>query len=117
MVGSLAALTALDWRIWLRLPWQLISHKILRWLGPAWLALAAVGAAVAAAAGHPLGYALVFGQILVYGAAALTGALRPAREPSVLRVIKAFVVANAALAYGWGLYFFGPRRPAWRKLR
>jgi cellulose synthase/poly-beta-1,6-N-acetylglucosamine synthase-like glycosyltransferase len=117
MAGSLAALGALDRRLWLRLPWQLISHKILRWLGPAWLALAAVGAVVAAAAGHPLGYALAVAQVLVYGAAALAAALGPARAPSILRICKAFVVANAALAYGWGLYLFGPRRPAWRKLR
>lgn len=117
MAGSLAALAAVDGRIWRRLPWQLVSHKILRWLGPAFLALAFAGAVVAAGAGNVVGWFLLIPQLAFYAAAALAAAVGSARAPVLLRAPYDFAVANAALAYGWGLYFFGRNKPAWQKLR
>jgi len=117
MDGSLAALSALSPAIWRRLPVQLFSHKILRWLGP-WILLAALAAATAAAGlGSAFGLALCAAQGAFYVAAAAGWAFGGRRAPFILRAPYFFVLANAALAWGWLQYAFGGRGPAWEKLR
>jgi len=110
MAGSLAALAALEPRVFLRIPVQLFSHKILRWLGPAFLLGALAGAAVAAAAGSTAGLALLVGQAVFYLAGAAAWALG-------WRAPYHFILTNAALACGWAQYLFGANKPAWDKLR
>ena len=117
MNGSLAALAALDGRIFLRIPWQLFSHKILRWLGPAFLAAALAGAAAAALAGSRVALVLLILQLAFYVAAAAAAAWPPRRAPAALHAPLYFVVANAALAVGWWRYLLGRDAPAWPKLR
>lgn len=117
MAGSLAALAALDVAIWRRLPWQLFSHKILRWLGPAFLAVALGASAAATAAGSVFGAVLLAAQSLFYAAAAAGWLWRRRRAPLLFRVPYSFTLANVALAYGWSQYFFGGKKPAWEKLR
>jgi len=117
MVGSIAALTALSGAVWRRIPCQLFSHKILRWLGPAFLAVALAAAAAAAAAGSIFGLVLLVGQLIFYAAAAAGWLLGGRRAPFFFRAPYFFVLANAALGLGWLLYFFGRNEPAWEKLR
>ncbi len=117
MAGSLVALAALNPAIWRRIPWQLFSHKIMRWLGPAFLAAALVAAAAAAALGSVFGAVLLGAQLLFYAAAAI-GRIWPGRRaPLLFRAPYFFVLANVALAYGWLWYFFGSKEAAWEKLR
>jgi cellulose synthase/poly-beta-1,6-N-acetylglucosamine synthase-like glycosyltransferase len=117
MDGSLAALSALSPAIWRRMPVQLFSHKILRWLGPWFLLASLVASTTAAALGSAFGLALCAAQGAFYGAAALGWAFGGRRAPFVLRAPYFFVLANAALAFGWLQYAFGRRGPAWEKLR
>jgi len=117
MSGSLAALAALDRRIWLRIPWQLISHKLLRWTGWFFLAGAFGAAALAAVLGSAVGWVLWGAQTIFYLAAAAAAIVGPSRAPFPLKAAHSFVVANAALAAGWARYFFGANRAAWEKLR
>jgi biofilm PGA synthesis N-glycosyltransferase PgaC len=117
MAGSLVALSALNPAIWRRIPWQLFSHKILRWLGPAFLAAAFVAAAVTAAMGSVFGAVLLGAQLLFYAAAAVGWFWPGRRAPLLFRAPYFFVLANAALAYGWLWYFFGSKEAAWEKLR
>lgn len=117
MAGSVAALAALDGAVWRRIPWQLFSHKILRWLGPAFLVVALAAAAAAAAAGSVFGAALLAAQLLFYAAAAVGWLWRRGRAPAIFRAPYSFVLANAALAYGWFRYLFGRNEAAWEKLR
>ena len=117
MAGSLGALSALSTGIWRRVGFQLFSHKILRWLGPALLLAALVTAAAAAALGSLVGLVLLGGQLLCYGVAAAGWALGGSRAPGPLRAAYFFVLAQAALACGWAAYLFGQNRPAWDKLR
>ena len=117
MAGSVVALAALDVAIWRRLPWQLFSHKILRWLGPAFLAVAFGASAAATAAGSVFGAVLLAAQASFYGAAAVGWLWRRRRAPLLFRAPYSFTLANAALAYGWLQFFFGGKKPAWEKLR
>ncbi len=117
MAGSIAALTALSGAVWRRIPCRLFSHKILRWLGPAFLAVALAAAAGATAAGSVFGLVLLVGQLIFYAAAAAGWLLGGRRAPYFLRAPYFFVLANAALGLGWLLYFFGRNKPAWEKLR
>lgn len=117
MAGSVVALAALDVAIWRRLPWQLFSHKILRWLGPAFLAVALGASAAATAAGSVFGAVLLAAQASFYGAAAVRWLWRRRRAPLLFRAPYSFTLANAALAYGWLQFFFGGKKPAWEKLR
>ncbi len=117
MAGSIAALAALDGAIWRRIPWQLFSHKILRWLGPAFLGVALAAAAAATAAGSVFGAALLGGQLLFYAAAAAGWLGGGGRAPLLFRAPYSFVLANVALAYGWFRYLFGGNAAAWEKLR
>jgi biofilm PGA synthesis N-glycosyltransferase PgaC len=117
MAGSLNALAALSAGVWRHLGFQLFSHKILRWLGPALLLTALVASAMAAALGSVAGAALLGIQLLGYGVAGVGWLMGGSRAPGLFRMAYFFVLANAALAYGWFIYLFGSNRPAWDKLR
>lgn len=117
MAGSVTALAALDGALWRRIPWQLFSHKILRWLGPGLLAVAFGASAAATAAGSVFGAVLFAAQLLFYAAAAAGWLWRGRRAPLLFRAPCSFALANAALAYGWLRYFFGGNKAAWEKLR
>jgi len=117
MAGSLGALGALSAGVWRHLGFQLFSHKILRWLGPALLLAALFAAAAAAALGSVVGAVLLAVQLLCYVVAAAGWLLGGSRAPRVFRMAYFFVLANAALAYGWLIYLFGSHKPAWDKLR
>jgi biofilm PGA synthesis N-glycosyltransferase PgaC len=117
MAGSIAALAALDRAVWRRIPWQLFSHKFLRWFGPGFLAAALAAAAAATALGSVFGAVLLAAQLLLYAAAAVGWLWGGGRAPALFRAPYFFVLANAALAYGWFLYLFGRSEAAWEKLR
>jgi cellulose synthase/poly-beta-1,6-N-acetylglucosamine synthase-like glycosyltransferase len=117
MAGSLAALSALPTSIWRRIPFQLYSHKVLRWLGPAFLVAAIFASAGAAALGSTAGAALLAAQLLFYVCAVAGWVLGGGRAPFVFRAPFFFVMANAALGAGWLEYFAGRNEAAWDKLR
>ena len=117
MAGSLGALATLSTGVWRHLGFQLFSHKILRWLGPALLLTALVASTVAAALGSVVAAVLLGVQLLGYGVAGVGWLMGGGRAPGLFRMAYFFVLANAALAYGWLIYLFGPNKPAWDKLR
>lgn len=117
MSGSLAALAALDRRVWVCIPWQLFSHKILRWTAWLFLIAAFVAAALAGILGSAVGWIIWGAQALFYLGAAAAALMGPTRAPLLLKGAHAFVMANAALAAGWFRYLFGSNRAAWEKLR
>jgi hypothetical protein len=67
--------------------------------------------------GSVFGAVLLGAQLLFYAAAAVGWIWPGRRAPLLFRAPYFFVLANAALAYGWLWYFFGPKEAAWEKLR
>ena len=100
-----------------RFAWQLVSHKLLRWLVPAFLLTAFVGNA--SLLGHRTIYDAAFaGQLLFYGLA-LTGALLNDREnlARLLYVPYYFCLVNIASACGILEAYRGKTYTTWSTAR
>jgi cellulose synthase/poly-beta-1,6-N-acetylglucosamine synthase-like glycosyltransferase len=96
---------------------QFLSHKLMRWLAPLWLALLALTSAALAGRSQLAALALAV-QLLVYASAALAYRLRPAgRAAAVLGVPLFFVTLHWAFAVGLWRYLRGERGGAWRPER
>ncbi|MCL2700420.1 MAG: glycosyltransferase [Phycisphaerae bacterium] len=85
-----------------------VSHKVLRWLGPVWLAAAFVGSAGAAVLGWladwptwPIYAGLAAAQMSMYALAAAGHAMRRRHLPRLLCLPYYFCLANAAAAAGF----------------
>jgi len=99
-----------------------VSHKVLRWLGPAWLAVAWSGAAGAAGLGRaadwptwPLYAGLAAAQTVMYALAALGYALRHRRLPRLICLPYYFCLANAAAAVGFVKWLRKRQPVTWAK--
>jgi cellulose synthase/poly-beta-1,6-N-acetylglucosamine synthase-like glycosyltransferase len=94
-----------------------VSHKLLRWLVPLFLAVALAASLPAAILGGFAMKALLAGQLAFY-ALALAGKLRlrgPLRRPASLAHY--FVSMNAALAAGFWRFLRGSQGAAWNRTR
>jgi cellulose synthase/poly-beta-1,6-N-acetylglucosamine synthase-like glycosyltransferase len=88
------------------------SHKLLRWLAPAFLLTMLL--ANVALAGRPF-YALVLaGQLAFYGAALLRTPV-PGSLGRLVALARYFVEMNAALAVGFGRFLRGSQRATWQR--
>jgi cellulose synthase/poly-beta-1,6-N-acetylglucosamine synthase-like glycosyltransferase len=92
-----------------------VSHKLLRWLVPLFLAIALVGSIPLAARGEALFVFLLAAQIALYGLAlaARLGARGPLRRFASAALY--FVSMNAALAVGLWRFLRGTQRAAWQR--
>ena len=91
---------------------QVISHKLARWLVPVALPLLLI-ASLAKAGDHWFYGLILVLQLLFYGLVAL-GHWRPEnRERSVVRVPYYFFQANLAIAHAWLDYLSGRRVTSW----
>jgi cellulose synthase/poly-beta-1,6-N-acetylglucosamine synthase-like glycosyltransferase len=90
-----------------------VSHKLLRWLGPFFLASALLGSVPLAFHGGLLPRALLLAQLAFYGLALAgsRGARGPLRRSASLAHY--FVSMNAALAVGFWRFLRGTQRAAW----
>lgn len=92
--------------------WQIISHKLFRWLVPIFLGLAFLGTAVLAM--NSCFYLLMLLGMLGFLALALLGHLSPKlRESSVFRAPLFFIVVNAGIAVAWWKFMSGQRSVQW----
>jgi len=92
---------------------QVISHKLMRWLAP-WffVALFLVSALVAR---DGLIYSLAFiGQLLFYGLAMFAHFLPQLRDISVVKIIYFFVQVNVALLDASIKFLSGKRMTTWK---
>lgn len=92
--------------------WQIISHKLFRWLVPWFLLLSFLGTVILAS-GSTLYTLLLFAFLSLLGLAAL-GYLEPSFRP--MRVIKVplfFCLTNSAIALAWIDYWRGKRVMVW----
>jgi hypothetical protein len=99
-----------------RFSFILISHKLMRWLGP----VALLGCAVTSVAlrdSAPYRFALLI-QVLLYVIAA-TGLAFPrlSAGSTFVRVASFFLLVNIAAAKALGLWFLGVRREVWQPTR
>ena len=102
-----------------RLAWQLVSHKVIRWLSAIWLVLAAVSAALLVGVGAP--YLAVAAALALLLTLALWGAgealLGVRRSTAVARLAFFFVATSAVMLLGVARALAGASRATWRPQR
>ena len=93
--------------------WQLVSHKLFRWLTP--FALLALFAASAFLARNGVFYAAAFVlQVLLYATGALALATGRVRRWKPTRLAGYFLLVNAATVMAWFSYLAGERYVTWQ---
>ena len=95
-----------------RFAFQVISHKLMRWLVP-WFLLAFAIVSVASVPKGPIFLLLCLLQLVFYGVAAIGHFVAESRELMPVRIVYYFVVANIALAHAAVSYLFGVRMTVW----
>jgi cellulose synthase/poly-beta-1,6-N-acetylglucosamine synthase-like glycosyltransferase len=117
MAAFFANTELLDIRRYGFFSFQLASHKLMRWLAPVFMALLLLASAASAFQGHPAGIALLAGQALFYGLAALGGVLPSFRSLAPVKVAFFFSQVNLAILAAWGKFLRGERITAWTPSR
>jgi glycosyltransferase involved in cell wall biosynthesis len=90
--------------------WQLVSHKVCRWLVPFAMIAAFISNALLAVPGNAPVYPLLFGVQLGFYMAAVVGLATGSRS---LRLPAYFVVVNFAILSAWMRYARGERMTTW----
>ncbi len=91
--------------------WQIVSHKLCRWLVPGFLIIALVGCILLHQ--QPIFSCLLCLMVAFYGLA-LLGYLVPAlRSVVLIKIPLFFTVVNAAIFIAWCKYLSGQRSVAW----
>jgi hypothetical protein len=91
--------------------WQLVSHKLLRWCVPWFLAAAFVANLFLLSAGK-LKYALMFvTQLVFYGLALSKGS---SESRGIIKIPRYFVQTNWAIAVAWAKFLKGERFVTWK---
>ncbi len=92
--------------------WQIISHKLFRWLVPIFLVTAFVFSFILSFS-SPFYGLLCFGM-LMFGILGFLGHLSPKlRESSAFRAPLFFIIVNAAISVAWWRYLSGKRSVQW----
>jgi hypothetical protein len=92
--------------------WQLVSHKLCRWLVP-FAMLAALAANAALAPASPFYRTLLVLQVLFYAVAAAGLLWKPLMRLAPVRLAAYFVVVNASILQAWLRYWQGERLVLW----
>jgi glycosyltransferase involved in cell wall biosynthesis len=96
--------------------WQLLSHKLLRWLVP----FGMIGALLSGAAlawSHPLYRIVMAGQVGFYFVALVGWIWKAPARMSIVKLITFFVMVNASILQAWWRYSSGQRLVAWEPSR
>ena len=92
--------------------WQIVSHKLFRWLVPFFLLVAAAASLVLAV--HSTFYALISLGLFGFFTLAAIGHVSPALQKlTVFRAPLFFVIVNAAIAVAWWKFLTGQRSVQW----
>jgi hypothetical protein len=92
--------------------WQLVSHKLCRWVVPFGMLTALLSNAVQATASA--WYAVLFAsQVMFYGVALGGVLVRPLLKLSFVRLPSFFLVVNLSILQAWILYWSGKRVVVW----
>ena len=92
--------------------WQMISHKLCRWLVPLFLAIAGIGTALLA--GESVFFTLLFALMVAFTLLAFVALVRPEyRRYKIYKIPLFFLVTNAAIAVAWTQYLTGRRAVSW----
>lgn len=96
--------------------WQLVSHKLCRWLVPFAMLTALVSNAILA--GFSDLYQLSFLVQIAFYAVAIAGLLfRPLNHLPIVKLPAFFLLANASILQAWAQYLSGERLVAWEPSR
>ncbi len=93
--------------------WQLFSHKLCRWLVP-WCLVGALISNVVLATASPVYAAMLFAQVLFYGAASLALLVGFTPRLAIFKLPAYFVSTNLATAAAWVKYLRGERFRVWQ---
>jgi len=92
--------------------WQMLSHKLCRWLVPFAMVAALVASGVLAVASRS--YMVLFILQILFYAVALGGILwKPLLRLSIVRLAAYFVLVNASIVQAWFRYWSGERLVVW----
>jgi glycosyltransferase involved in cell wall biosynthesis len=108
-----ANLELLDFRRFGFFSFQLLSHKLMRWLAPVFMILLVPATLAGMAAGNRMAYAAAAFQALFYGLALLGFASTAAQGSALVKVPFFFAQVNAAILAAWVRYLRGDRITMW----
>jgi hypothetical protein len=112
-----ANLELLDFRRFGFFSFQLLSHKLMRWLAPVFMILLVPATAFGVAIGDPLAQALAALQTAFWGMAAIGFLFPAARGNALVKVPFFFAQVNAAILSAWVRYLRGERITLWAPSR
>lgn len=112
-----ANLELLDFRRFGFFSFQLISHKLMRWLAPVFMLLLIPATALGAAMGDPVARVMAVLQTAFWGLAALGFAFPRTRSHALVKVPFFFAQVNAAILAAWFRYLRGERITLWAPSR
>jgi cellulose synthase/poly-beta-1,6-N-acetylglucosamine synthase-like glycosyltransferase len=112
-----ANLELLDFRRFGFFSFQLLSHKLMRWLAPVFMILLIPVTALGAALGDPLAQALAVMQTGFWGLAVIGLAFPAARDNLLIKIPFFFAQVNAAILAAWFRYLRGERITLWAPSR
>jgi glycosyltransferase involved in cell wall biosynthesis len=92
--------------------WQLVSHKLCRWLVPFGMLTAFVANAILAST-NTFYEGMFYVHVLFYGAALCGLLIRPLQQWSVIRLPTFFLLVNASILKAWLRYWSGERVVVW----
>jgi cellulose synthase/poly-beta-1,6-N-acetylglucosamine synthase-like glycosyltransferase len=108
-----ANLELLDFRRFGFFSFQLVSHKLMRWLAPVFLILLILVTGVGMAAGDRTAYAFAIAQALFYGLALVGFFSAAAQDNAMVKVPFFFTQVNVAILAAWVRYLRGDRITMW----
>ena len=108
-----ANLELLDFRRFGFFSFQLVSHKLMRWLAPVFMILLILATGVGMAAGDRTAYAFAIAQALFYGLALVGFFSAAAQDNAMVKVPFFFTQVNVAILAAWVRYLRGDRITMW----
>jgi cellulose synthase/poly-beta-1,6-N-acetylglucosamine synthase-like glycosyltransferase len=108
-----ANLELLDFRRFGFFSFQLVSHKLMRWLAPVFLILLILVTGVGMVAGDRTAYAFAIAQALFYGLALVGFVSVAAQDNAMVKVPFFFTQVNVAILTAWVRYLRGDRITMW----
>jgi len=96
--------------------WQIVSHKLCRWLVP-WFFIFGTIAAFILADSSAICFLLAFGALAVLVLAFVAFFILPNSPSLALRIPLFFITSNLAIVIAWVRYFLGERTVTWQPSR
>jgi cellulose synthase/poly-beta-1,6-N-acetylglucosamine synthase-like glycosyltransferase len=112
-----ANLELLDFRRFGFFSFQLLSHKLMRWLAPVFMILLIPVTALGVVLGDPLAAVMAWLQTAFWGLAAIGFAVPAARDNVLIKIPFFFAQVNAAILAAWVRYLRGERITLWAPSR